>query len=26
VPIGTPYGGYFFRPIRTLNTWTLGSA
>lgn len=26
VPIETPYGGYFFRPIGSLNTWTLGSA
>jgi hypothetical protein len=26
VSIVTPYGGYFFRPIASLNTWTLGSA
>jgi hypothetical protein len=26
VPIQTPYGGYFFRPIAALTTWTLGSA
>jgi hypothetical protein len=26
VSIETPYGGYFFRPIASLNTWTLGSA
>jgi hypothetical protein len=26
VPIQTPYGGYFFRPVSSLSTWTLGSA
>lgn len=26
VSIETPYGGYFFRPIASLNNWTLGSA
>jgi hypothetical protein len=26
VPIGTPFGGYMFRPIGPINTWTLGSA
>lgn len=26
VPIETPYGGYTFRPIGSLNTWTLGGA
>lgn len=26
VPIGTPYGGYTFRPIASLTSWTLGSA
>jgi hypothetical protein len=26
VSIESPYGGYFFRPIASLNTWTLGSA
>jgi len=26
IPISTPYGGYFFRPIGTLNTWILGTA
>lgn len=26
VPIATPYGGYTFRPIASLTTWTLGSA
>lgn len=25
VPISTPYGGYFFRPIPLLNTWHLGT-
>ena len=26
VPIQTAYGGYIFRPIASLNNWTLGSA
>jgi hypothetical protein len=26
VSIETPYGGYFFRPIASINDWTLGSA
>ena len=26
IPIQTPYGGYFFRPIAAINSWTLGSA
>ena len=26
VPIETPYGGYFFRPIADVGAWTLGSA
>lgn len=26
ITITAPYGGYFFRPIGPLNTWTLGSA
>ncbi len=26
VTIGTPYGGYFFRPIAAISDWTLGSA
>lgn len=24
IPIETPYGGYFFRPVATLSKWTLG--
>jgi predicted secreted protein len=26
IPITTPFGGYFFRPIAAINSWTLGSA
>ena len=26
IPIATPYGGYFFRPVGALNTWILGTA
>jgi hypothetical protein len=26
VPITTPYGGYIFRPVTSLNTWHLGAA
>ena len=26
VAIGSPYGGYFFRPLSSLAKWTLGSA
>lgn len=26
IPIASPYSGYFFRPVRTLGKWLLGSA